>query len=324
TYTSGTRGLQDTSGVMAEAKKQLQDLKRHDANATQRRNLDKAIRLLPKLEGNEKAQDEFVTLVLSLLDDSPADKTEGLSQIRTRPGSELFARLGTGAPQGTRGIGGWFSGIAGSVGQFLNLTQWYVMKDRSGTVGSVGVAPAVRALHKSCPDLRIHLVGHSLGGRVMASCAKALSEAPTLQVDSLMLLEAAFSHFGFSDDNGHGASGFFRDVVVKQVVKGPFLSTFSTEDTVVGNAYAIMSGLACDNTREIGDASDEFGGIGRNGPLKTTEVANFPFQKPGKAYAYKPGVINNLDGSGGFIKDHADVMNEAVTYAFASAVAQTR
>ena len=320
TATSATRGLQDKSGMMADAKKQLQDFKKHDATAAQRAKLEKAIRLLPKLEGNPKAQDDFVALVLSLLDDSPADKTEGLAQIRKRSGSELLARLGAGAPEGTRGIGGWFGGIAGSVGQFLNLTTWYVMKDRSGVVGSVGVAPAVRALNKSCPDLRIHLVGHSLGGRLMASCAKALSETPKLQVDSLMLLEAAFSHFGFSDDNGHGASGFFRDVIVKQVVKGPFLSTFSKEDTVVGNAYAIMSRLAFDNTREIGDASDEFGGIGRNGPLKTEEVANFPFNKPGTAYKYKPGVINNLDGSGGFIKDHGDVMNEAVTYAFASAV----
>ena len=324
TYADTTRGLQDKSRMMADAKKQLQDFKKHDATAAQRLKLDKAIRLLPKLEGNPKAQDDFVALVLSLLDDSPADKTEGLAQIRTRSGSELFARLGTEAPEGTRGIGGWFSGIAGSVGQFLNLTTWYIMKDRSGVVGSTGVAAAVRELNKACPDLRIHLVGHSLGGRLMASCAKALSTTPTLQVDSLMLLEAAFSHFGFSDDNGHGASGFFRDVVVKQVVKGPFLSTFSKEDTVVGNAYAIMSRLACDNTREIGDASDEFGGIGRNGPQKTKEVADFPFNKPGIAYTYKPGVINNLDGSGGFIKDHADVMNEAVTYAFASAVAQTR
>jgi hypothetical protein len=158
----------------------------------------------------------------------------------------------------------------------------------------------------------------------MASCAKALCETPKLQVDSLMLLEAAFSHFGFSDDNGRGTPGYFRDVVAKQVVKGPFLSTFSAEDTVVGNAYAIMSRLARDNTREIGDASDEFGGIGRNGPLKTTEVVNFPLNQPGTAYEYKLGVINNLDGSGGLIKEHGDVMNEAVTYAFASAVAHTR
>jgi len=68
---------------------------------------------------------------------------------------------------------------------------------------------------------------------------------------------------------------------------------------------------------------DEFGGIGRNGPLKTAEVANFPLNAPGTAYGYKADVINNLDGSGGLIKDHGDVTNDAVTYAFASIVAGT-
>ena len=42
-----------------------------------------------------------------------------------------------------------------------------------------------------------------------------------------------------------------------------------------------MSRLAGDNTREIGDASDEYGGIGRNGPLKTTEVASGRLHAPG-------------------------------------------
>ena len=84
-----------------------------------------------------------------------------------------------------------------------------------------------------------------------------------------------------------------------------------------------MSRLAGDNTREIGDASDEFGGLGRNGPQKTGEVANFPLNAPGSPYEYKTDVINNLDGSGGLIKNHGDVTNDAVTYAFASVVART-
>jgi hypothetical protein len=156
-----------------------------------------------------------------------------------------------------------------------------------------------------------------------AACAKALGQTPTLQIHSLMLLEAAFSHYGFSPDNGHRKPGFFRDVIAQRVVKGPFLSTFSAEDTVVGKAYSIMSRLAGDNTREIGDARDEFGGIGRNGPQKTTEVATVRLNAAGTAYDYKDGVINSLDGSGGLIKDHGDVTNDAVTYAFASAVART-
>ena len=324
TYTDqgGTRALQDPARAMQDAKSRLEDFKQHDATPVQRRRLDKAIKLLPKLQDSPKAQDDFVGLVLTLLDDSPPDPTEGLPQVRIRSGSEVLANLSA-SPDGRRGIADTFGNIAGGVGQFLNLTTWYVMKNRSGAVGATGVAPAVRAFHAACPNVRIHLVGHSLGGRLMAGCVKALSETPRLQVDSLLLLEAAFSHFGFSADNGRGVPGFFRDVIVKQVVKGPFVSTFSTEDTVVGRAYAIMSRLARDNTRGIGDASDEFGGIGRNGPLKTTEVASAGFKKPGTPYKYKPGIINNLDGSGGFIKDHGDVTNEAVTYAFASAVAHT-
>jgi hypothetical protein len=318
---SGTRGINTASDSLADARAQLEDMKRHDATPAQRPKLDKAIALLPDLEGNTHAQDEFVKLVLSLLDHSAPDRTEGLPQIRKRPGSELLARLSA-SPEGTRGLGNFFGSIGGGVGKFLNLAQWYTMKDRSGLVGATGVASAVRDLHTSDPAIRIHLVGHSLGGRVMAGCAKGLCEPPMVQIDTLMLLEAAFSHFGFSPDNGHGVAGFFREVVEKQLVKGTFVSTFSAQDSVVGYSYSIMSRLAGDNTREIGDADDEFGGIGRNGALKTPEVASVPLHPAGTAYDYKAKVINNLDGSGGLIKDHNDVTNGAITYAFASAMAR--
>jgi hypothetical protein len=314
----GTRGLQNPTLALADAKQQLEELKA-GATPAQARSLDKAAALLPKLEGNPKAQDRFVAHVLSILEGSRLDKTEGLPQIQKRSGSELLARLDSEPAEGTRGFVG---AIAGKVGQFLNLTTWYVMKDRSGTVGAKGVAPAVRALHKSVPSLRIHLVGHSLGGRLMTSCAKALCTRPQVQPDSLTLLEAAFSHYGFSRDNGQGTPGFFREVIDKRIVKGPLLSTFSAQDTVVGKAYAISSRLAGDNSREIGDASDQFGGIGRNGALKT-EAAQSKLLAPGMPYDYKLGVVNNLDGSGGLIKNHGDVTNAAVTYAFASAVART-
>ena len=317
----GTRSLRDPALAMADAKEQLEELKK-DATAAERRSLEKAEALLPKLERSTKAQDRFVELVLSVLSGSSLekDKTEGLRQIRKRPGSELLARLDSPTPAGTRGL---FGSVAGKVGQFLNLTTWYVMKDRSGTIGTSGVAPAVRALRKKRADVRVHLVGHSLGGRVMAGCAKALCSRPMLQPDSVLLLQAAFSHYGFSADNGEGTPGFFRDVVEKKLVRGPFVSTFSAEDTVVGHAYAISSRLARDNSREIGDASDEFGGIGRNGALKTTEVTGAKLLKPGGTYSFAAGVINNLDGSGGLITSHGDVTNPAVTYAFASAVART-
>src|SRR5204862_1846712 len=89
----GTRGLRDEAAMMADVRARLEKLKREDATPPQRANLDTAIELLPALESNPKAQDEFVALVLSLLDHSPLDKTEGLPQIRKRKGSDVLASL---------------------------------------------------------------------------------------------------------------------------------------------------------------------------------------------------------------------------------------
>ena len=178
--------------------------------------------------------------------------------------------------------------VFGGIGQFLNLTTWYLMKDRAGKVGANGVAAAVRAVRAAAPGVKVHLVGHSLGGRVMAACAKALAEEGVHKVDSLTLLQAAFSHYGLSSTL-HNKPGFFRAVMDKSVVRGPLLSTYSAEDTVVGMAYAIASRLANDNTRAIGDHNDEFGGIGRNGAQNAAQSIVEPLHQAGTAYAFVPG-----------------------------------
>jgi hypothetical protein len=323
---TGTRSLGGEETVRAEILAALEDLKKNDAGPKQRRNLDKAMALVPALEGDRRAQDRFVKLVLSLLDEDALGEGEGVAELKAQRGSDLLARVAETERidvDRPRGVEDLFGSILGRVGQLLNVTTWYLMKQRSGTVGAAGVADAVRALASRLPNVKRHLVGHSLGARLMAACAKALCADPKIRPDSVLLLEAAFSHYGFSADNGKGTPGFFRDVIDHQIVKGPFLSTFSAEDTVVGKAYAFASRVAGDRSRELGDASDPFGGIGRNGSQRTPEAVTGRLQAPGGSYTFAPGVLTNLDGSGGLIKDHGDVTNEAVTYAFASAVALT-
>jgi hypothetical protein len=222
-----------------------------------------------------------------------------------------------------QGFGSFLGSIVGAAGKLGNLTTWYQMKSRSGLVGETGVVRAVRALKADPLKVKVHLVGHSLGGRLMAACARGLTQDPMVQPDSLTLLEAAFSHFGFSANNGAGAVGFFRDVIDKKVVKGPMVETFSAQDTVVGYVYAVASRLASDNVRAIGDANDPFGGIGRNGAQKTKEAVFDVLHDVGTPYSFKSGVVTNLDGSGGLITSHGDVTNDRVTYAFASAMATT-
>jgi hypothetical protein len=347
-FDGSTAGIDDELAQKEEARAKLRDLRDTVARAEQKPRIDRAIELLDTLKGNPRAQDEFADLVLSLLDHSELDATEGVDNVRARAGSELLEALATpirnpvavddtdeggtaglgqvfvpGEDGGAQSLGSFFGSIFGRVGQFLNLTTWYVMKNRAGIVGANGVAAAVRGLKASAPAIKVHLVGHSLGGRLMAACAKSLGQPPKVQPDSLILLEAAFSHFGFSPDNGRGQTGFFRDVVVSQVVKGPFLATFSAQDSVVGTVYAIASRLAGDNVQAIGDANDPFGGIGRNGAQKTAEAIVDKLHAVGASYTFAPGRILNLDGSGGLIKNHGDVTNPNITYAFASALTVT-
>lgn len=343
------QSLDDDAALLATLTNKLQDLK--DTAPEHSAAVDQAIALLPTIKDDPAKQNQFAALVLSLLDGAEKDPTEGLEKIRGQEGSEMFKKLsapiilptskedsGDGGIEaidesafpgegGTESIGSFFGSILGGIDKFLNLTTWYVMKSRSGTVGANGVAQTVRDLKARKKDIKIHLVGHSLGGRLMAACMKSLAQSPILQPDSTTLLEAAFSHYGFSDNNGKGTAGFFRDVIAKKVVKGPLLETFSFQDTVVGTTYAIASRLAGDNTEAIGDENDEFGGIGRNGAQKTAESISMKLKtaaSPGAPYVFKSGIITCLDGSGGLIKDHGDVTNENVTYAFASAVAATR
>jgi hypothetical protein len=319
----------------ADVRQTLQEMLA-EADASLKPNIARAIELLDKV--NERAaQDEFVKQVMTQVPVDGSDELEGAEKVRATDGSELLDKLGAPAPAptstqefdsfdegGTEGIGSFFGSIFGKIGEFLNLTLWYVMKSRSGTVGATGAAQAVRDLHAAAPSVRIHLVGHSLGGRLMAACSKTLTQDPVLQPDSLTLLEAAFSHYGLSADNGQGKAGFFRSLLAPPVVKGPFFSTFSAQDSVVGKVYAITSRLALDDTEAVGDAKDLFGGIGRNGAQRTIESQFEPLLKANSGtYRFPLGKVLCLDGSGGLIKDHGDVTNADVTYAFASALIQT-
>jgi hypothetical protein len=344
--TGSTQSVDEDDPLLAAIRKKLNDLKTVAPSAEAQ--IDEAIQLLPIVKDDGPTQNHFAQLLLSTVSDATPDPTEGFDALRNLDGVTIIQKLSAPVILTTAGASGFDTGGAlslddsggsqsilsgfysalGGIDRFINLTTWYVMKNRSGLVGFNGVAQTVRDLSASKPAVKIHLVGHSLGGRLMAACAKSLAQNPLCQATSVTLLEAAFSHFGFSADNGHGTPGFFRDVIAKHVSKGPLMATFSAQDTVVGTTYALASRLADDNAKAIGDATDPFGGIGRNGAINTTESVVNKLQKAGapngSPYQFQLGVVNCLDGSGGLIKDHGDVTNEDVTYAFACSVVSTQ
>jgi hypothetical protein len=187
------------------------------------------------------------------------------------------------------------------------------MKARAGAVGKSGVAKLVDQL---APQVqRVHLVGHSFGGRVVTSTAV---NSGTDKIKSMTLLQSAFSHNGFSKI----MNGFFRAVVDQQRVKGPILVTHTRNDKAVGLAYPLASRISGDKTAAFGDEDDVFGGIGRNGAQKmqSGEVIVGKLGAVGASYAFEVGKFFNLESSD-FIKGHSDVTGKEIAHAVREAVA---
>jgi hypothetical protein len=341
-------GAAQSVGNKASYTKRLEALKT-GLKAPQKKRIDKMISLLGEAAKSEQAQLQMVTQLLALVKDLPVEPGNEMKAAYKSATPEALRQaltvsdtLAVKKPRGGASVGiptlaagpavdgraqSFLGNIFGFVPKFLNLTTFLLMFNRSADIGSAGISRAARALKAASKDVRIHLVGHSLGGRAVTACALDLLKAPKVQVDTMMLLQAAYSHFGLAPagTSPRGVKhprGFFRDVVEKKSVKGAIVATHTEKDSVVGFAYTSMAAVSLNNARAFGDDSSQFGGIGRNGVLDTPEVVTFTLLKPGQAYTLDPTKISTLDGSTG-ISSHGDVANPAVTWAFASLLASS-
>lgn len=297
--------------------------------------LEKLKKLVPALEDRGAARSEFVEVLQTLVKNQPADDHDGDGVERFFSMSARDARNAleqpvmdlpsnenndSGASGGAAGLHELLGGVVAGMRNALNLTTYYQMKARAGLVGESGVLPVLRNISENHPSLKMHLVGHSFGGRLMSAAASGLSQFDSSKVDSLSLLQAAFSHYGFAqrwDDENDGA---FRSVLDKKTVRGVVIATCTTNDKAVGLAYPLASRLAMQAGEALGDENDKFGGIGRNGARKTNEASDGELLAVGMPYAFIKGRVHNLMTKT-LIKNHGDVKNEAVVYAVLSAVA---
>jgi thioesterase domain-containing protein len=223
-----------------------------------------------------------------------------------------------GAVGGAAGLGDLLSGARAAARRLANFATYYQMKTRAGTVGSTGVAPLLRRVRERQPKVNLHLVGHSFGGRLVTAAAHGL-DANTPAV-TVCLLQAAFSHNGFSEDFEAGQAGFFRKVVSEKRASGPIVITHTKNDTAVGIAYPLASRIARQNASAFGDANDPYGGMGRNGAQRTSEAKGHAtsLAAVGHDYGFASGRIYNLLADA-FVKDHSDVAGVQVAYAILSA-----
>jgi predicted alpha/beta hydrolase family esterase len=304
----------------------------------QQQAIEDAKKLLADLEESSSARRGFVEKVRSLLDPSAANKEDASETFFKEDGNELMKNLkvdeddldeevggaegsaslplsvagASTAAGGAAGLKEFLSGFKASAMNVLNYATYFAMKALAGKVGKDGVA---KLIDKLAPQVqRIHLIGHSFGGRVVAATAAGSS---TDKIKSLSLLQTAFSHNGFSQS----MKGFFRSVVDQQRVKGPILVTHTKNDKAVGVAYPLASRINGDKTAAFGDENDVFGGIGRNGAqqMPAGETVVGKLLPAGSAYTFQAGKFFNLEASE-FIKSHGDVTGKEIAHAVRSAI----
>ena len=307
-------------------------------SAAKAKRIAKAEALLKTLEAEPRAQEEFVRIVRSLLSDKSAHADDGtrdlfkLSErklldnlsrpvvVAAKPGQGGAAGFSTLPTTDAGGVADLGDSILSGIRRLMNLTTYYQMKDRAGSVGVNGVAPMIDKLRKKFPELRVHLAGHSFGGRVVTAATDAAGG--TDKIDSLTLLQAAYSHNGLATKFDGKSDGFFRKVVTGKKVRGPIVITCTKNDKAVGIAYPLASRMGGQNAAALGDENDPYGGMGRNGAQKTPEASKGMLQAVNAAYGFKGGSIYNLNADA-VITGHSDICKAPVAWALASAIATT-
>ena len=295
--------------------------------------MDSAKALVPQLARTD-AKKKFVKLVRSILDPSMKESDDASAGFFAVDAETLFqnaqapvvapAAPGDGAGGGSglgnggaTGLGDLLSGVQAAARRIANFATYYQMKSRAGTVGSKGVADLLGRIRAAKPAIRIHLVGHSFGGRLVTAAAYGLPANTDLI--TMSLLQAAFSHNGLSNGFGEDKEkGFFRALVDEKRISGPVIITHTKNDKAVGIAYPLASRIAGQNAAALGDQNDPYGGMGRNGAQNTEEADDrFTLGLPGTSYSFQKGKIHNI--SSDLIQDHGDVRRIEVAYAILSA-----
>ncbi|HEY4303267.1 MAG TPA: hypothetical protein VGM82_02275 [Gemmatimonadaceae bacterium] len=303
--------------------------------------------LIPDLEDKATARRAFVDKLRTLVDHKSADPEDASNLFFKQDGEDVMQALkidpddvdeelmnAGGSASLPLGVGGakptttsnaegaaafgFLSGFKSAAMNALNFTTYYEMKSRAGTVGKSGVAPLLDVLSEKAD--RVHLIGHSFGGRVVAAAA---ANSTNDQIRSLSLLQTAFSHNGFSKSE----NGFFRSVVDTGRVKGPIIVTHTANDKAVGIAYPLASRLAHQTAAALGDANDKYGGLGRNGAQKMEaneiDKTHETMLTSDGSYRFAPSKFTNLEASQ-FVKGHSDIAGKEVANAVRRAVSTSK
>jgi hypothetical protein len=280
---------------------------------------------------------EFHTLLMTLVPPDPggeyedAGETALLLTADPRRDYQTLADVFGSAPPGssTQSIGGWFGKAIGGAKDALRVLSYTVMKARAGDIGRAGLGPLLAALHDRSTDVRVHLIGHSFGARLVSFALSGIGSPAASPIASLLLLQGAFSHWSFAhaQDNPFGKAGALHTSADR--VHGPLVATFSEHDWAVCRWYPRASFLARQDESDV-DEDRRWMGMGADGFQAVAPAADRSMPASGGLdYGFTPGmfyrvnaanVINNVQTQS-FSGAHSDIRHPAVAQLAAAAAA---
>jgi hypothetical protein len=239
------------------------------------------------------------------------------------------AQFGSVAPgSSTQGLGDWFSTALNGAKDALRVLSYNTMKARAGTIGTTGLGPLLADLHRGSPSLRVHLVGHSFGARLVSFALSGVGAPDQSPVASLTLVQGAFSHWSFAhaQDNPFGEAGALNTFVDR--VHGPLVATYTVFDWALGRWYPKASFLAQQSSES--SVAGRWDAIGADGFLAVTPAVDTTADAFGSTdHAFTAGtfcrvnaaaIINNTDGQA-FAGAHSDIYKPAIGRLVAAAAA---
>ena len=326
----GAAGLGDAAPARAAAVGDgalVEDLKDVFAGDDRAQVLDELSRLLEERPDDPAALARFQTLMGVLAgegDAAPAGEDQGEVALLEDDPEEVFGRFADAVPQtgegGAAGIGNPFPRLWNGAKEALRQLTYFEMKKRAGVVGKQGLGPLLGRIAQADPDVRIHLLGHSFGARLVSFALAGLPDPARSPVKSLYLLQGAFSHFAFADalpmDRSRG--GALKGMAAR--VDGPLVASFSVHDTAVGRFYPLASLSSRDDAAGLEDRVYRWGGIGHDG-AQAVEATVASLGPVGTAYPFARGRFVNLDGNGIITRGqppsgaHSDIFHPELVWA---------
>lgn len=216
------------------------------------------------------------------------------------PGNTLFGdfaaaleelNVDTGESGGAAGFGDALGRLWHGAQEVLRGMTYWQMKNRAGVVGEKGLGPLIGRLRAQHPGVKVNLIGHSFGARVVSYALKGMAAPAAVQ--SVTLLQGAFSHFVFAptlpmDQNRAGA------LTGQQAkVAGPVTACYSKFDSAVGVMYPLASMAKGDDAAALVNPMFRFGGIGHDGHQQG--VPELTLLTAGQRYDFGGKKLVNID-----------------------------